>query len=489
MIRRLRELNILTYKSIFHLIGALRTNGVNQSSVVSYSALRFPKAVALKFKDEEYTYEQLSNKINEYAFYAQVNAQVRKGSKVALLSNNSTSFVVVFFALSAIGADIFLLNSEWTEEQISETIDELRFDFVFCSIEFLQKVNSKMGVEIIEININFTSKADQKPVFYPSGKLIVLSSGTSGKIKMAERKASLHKYVFPFFSLIEKLPISQQDTIMITTPLFHGFGIASLIMSFFLGVKVCIHDSYAHLDLAQIIEQEKVTVVSLVPITLQRLLLHSSAKLSSLKCVLSGGAPLLESQVALSQKVIGPKLYNLYGTSEAGFTVLATPADLQIYPETIGKELRGVKVKINSPKFGELSFKSSWSRLNKKQNWVKSGDIGYRNEDGYLFVSGRVDDMIVSGGQNVYPFDLEKALLRHEGVEQAYVFGVKDEQFGQRLKAKVVAKKDVNINEAILFDFLNGKIARYHKPVSIELVDEIKVGPLGKIIKEKFPLS
>jgi fatty-acyl-CoA synthase len=489
MIKKLNQLNVLSLKGVYCLLQSLVVSGINQTAVVSYSAKRYPNSIALKFKDEEYTYKELDEKIKNYASYLRNNLNVGSGKKVALLSSNSSSFIIAFFALSACGADIYLLNSEWSKEQLDNTIKEFDFDFVFCGSTLMAKVTSAENVAVIEISANNEVHISVKTAASRAGKLIVLSSGTTGKIKLAERKASVHRYVFPFLSLIQKLPITQKDTVLISTPLYHGYGIATMLMSFFLGVKVCVNESYSHFELADIIEKEEVSVLTLVPLTLQRLLLHSPSKMKSIQCVLSGGAPLSESQLSLSQKLLGDKLFNLYGTSEAGFTVMANPTDLRKFPSTIGKELKGVKVKIEQGEMSEICFKNSWSRRNKKSAWVNSGDLGYRNSEGYLFVKGRVDDMIVSGGQNVYPYELERVLLRHEDVCQAYVYGVKDDDFGQRLKAKVVVKSESALNEAELFDFLKDKIAKFHKPASIELVDEINVSSLGKIIKEKFPQS
>ena len=225
---------------------------------------------------------------------------------------------------------------------------------------------------------------------------------------------------------------------------------------------------------------------------LQRIL-HTDAKaLSSLKRIIAGGAPLSPNLAKETQKALGSVLYNLYGTSEAGFCILSTPQDQQIAPDSIGKGVQGVKLQIldlqDKPlsigKVGQIAVQSSWS-INKKQ-WIKTGDMGYLNKDGLVFLCGRIDDMIISGGENVYPIELENILVQHLEIELAAVIGVADTEFGQRLKAFVVKVEHSSLDSASLLTWLKARVARYQMPVAIEFRSELPLTHLDKVDKKKL---
>src|SRR5262249_48380654 len=155
---------------------------------------------------------------------------------------------------------------------------------------------------------------------------------------------------------------------------------------------------------------------------------------------------------------LGPTLFNLYGTSEGGFAIMASPDVLARKPESIGRPVRGVRARIvngaerevGEMKVGRLCLRSSWTTS--KKNWVETGDLAYRDAGGDVFLCGRADDMIVSGGENVYPIELENVLARHAEIAAVAVVGMADPEFGQRLKAVVVAKEGSPLRQAALLE-------------------------------------
>lgn len=217
-----------------------------------------------------------------------------------------------------------------------------------------------------------------------------------------------------------------------------------------------------------------------------RLLDIPEASYSSLRCILTGGALLHPALIEkTTHRLQGQYIYNLYGTSEAGFCFMATPEALTYHPQTIGKPLRGVKVKIsvqpsgNPPGrgTGELCIKCNWSV--RKKEWIPTGDLAYQDEKGYFFLAGRVDDMIISGGENVYPCELENILLTHPSIIEAAVTGVPDPGFGQRLKAFIVAT-DPQPGEQELRTWLSERCARYQMPRDIRFLSSLPHLPNGK---------
>jgi acyl-CoA synthetase (AMP-forming)/AMP-acid ligase II len=233
-------------------------------------------------------------------------------------------------------------------------------------------------------------------------------------------------------------------------------------------------------------------VVTVVPTALQRMLLYDPEALSSLRCVVTGGAPLSPQLAQEALERLGPILFNFYGTSEAGFCIMGTPELLGRKPDSIGRPVRGVQARIvadggqvaGQATPGQLCIRSSWTTGGK--GWIETGDLAYRDADGDIFLLGRVDDMIVSGGENVYPIELENVLVRHPGVDSVAVVGIPDAEFGQRLKAVVVAKEGVSLDRSELLDWLKPRVARYQMPAVVEFRDELPVTALGKLDKKSL---
>ena len=236
-----------------------------------------------------------------------------------------------------------------------------------------------------------------------------------------------------------------------------------------------------------LIEQDKVNVVTLVPLMLQRMLQHDSASLSSLKCIVSGGAALSPALAQETLERIGPNLFNMYGTSEAGVGIIATPEMLRRKPESIGRPIAGVRVRISDAsdqvvgegETGRLCIRSAWTTSRK--SWIETGDLAYCDADGDLFLRGRVDDMIVSGGENVYPIELENVLAQHPDIDSCSVVGIADSEFGQRLKAVVTVNSGISIDESTLREWLKPRLARHQMPAVIEFRDELPYTALGKL--------
>ena len=240
------------------------------------------------------------------------------------------------------------------------------------------------------------------------------------------------------------------------------------------------------------IEENNVEVITLVPLMLQRILQNKSQKINSLKCIISGGARLSESLIKETMDSFSPILFNLYGTTEAGFCIMATPKDLIHFPSTIGKPIKGVNFKILNPVYnevmdkniGQIFIKSRWTVKDKfNDGWIATGDLGYMDDNGYCFLCGRVDDMIVSGGENVYPHYLENFLLSHPKIEDAAVIGIVDIEYGERLKCFVVVALKETLEESEISNWLSKLVPRYCMPKEIKFLKKIPSNLMGKTNK------
>jgi fatty-acyl-CoA synthase len=323
-----------------------------------------------------------------------------------------------------------------------------------------------------------------------TGNIVVMTGGTTGRPKPASRKPSVLAFLPPFIALLTRLHLDRYRSVYIATPIYHGFGLASLFMGVILGAEIYLTERFDAARACSLVARNRVEAVTLVPLMLQRMLKSDPGSLSPLRRIISGGAWLSPALARETLGRLGPILFNLYGTSEAGFCIMAEPDVLARKPESIGKPVWGVRAiivddsgrEVDGGAIGRLRIKSAWATS--RNSWIETGDLAYRDPEGDIFLGGRADDMIVSGGENVYPVELENVLVQHLDVDAVAVVGIPDEEFGQRLKAVVVKKRGAALDLGALRDWLRQRVARHQMPAAIEFRDQLPHTPLGKIDKQ-----
>jgi acyl-CoA synthetase (AMP-forming)/AMP-acid ligase II len=267
-----------------------------------------------------------------------------------------------------------------------------------------------------------------------------------------------------------------------------------ILLGVVLGRTLYVTERFQAARACTLIATHRISAVIVVPLMLQRMLNHDSRALESLRCIICGSAPLSPTLATATLTQLGPILFNLYGSSEAGFSLLATPELLGRKPDFIGQPIQGVQAKVvdqrgavvPSAVIGELQIRSAWSA---GRQWVATGDLACQDADGDFRLCGRVDEMIVSGGENVYPVEVEAILAAHPAVEAVAVVGVPDADFGQRLQAFIVCRPhtalnetlDEELDEATLLAWLKPKVARYQVPAKICFRSALPYTALGKV--------
>lgn len=508
LLRKLIKIGLLTPRGAFYFSSALASEGVNLMALARFAARRRKRKTAFTDESGEVSYEDFYRQAQNLAAHLHSKYQVKARRKVAFLCRNHTAFVNGIFAVSRLGANIYLLNPESSVEQFAMLNRRHHFDFVIYdseaanifdasewqgkSLPTYETKESRVSIENLSGQRIETPKPLRRAV---SGELIVLTGGTTGEPKTARRKPSVFNFLNPFFALLTELNLDHYNSVYVATPVYHGFGIAAVIIGLILGEKMFLLARFNAEKACALIRENKVEAVTVVPLMLQRMLRCDAPALNSIQLIISGGAALNPALIEDTFKNLGDVLFNLYGTSEAGFSVIATPQDLRRLPETIGRKIAGVKLAVldgqNSlvpnGKIGRICIKSKWS-VKTSDAWVETGDTGFQDDEGYLFLRGRNDEMIVSGGENVYPIELENALVKHPLIEQVAVIGIPDAEFGQRLKAFVVptVKK---VGEEEILDWLNGKVARFQMPKIIVIVDELPTTAVGKINKKALVMA
>jgi fatty-acyl-CoA synthase len=260
-------------------------------------------------------------------------------------------------------------------------------------------------------------------------------------------------------------------------------------------------------DTLRAISEHRASALIVVPVMLARMLelgaeAVSAHQLSSLRVIAVSGSALPGPLAQDVMDAFGEKLYNLYGSTEVAWATVASPQDLRAAPGTAGRPPRGTVVKILDPEWRELPAGSSgrifvgsemlfegYTGGGDKLRWgdlMSTGDVGHFDDCGRLFVDGRDDDMIVSGGENVFPSEVEDLLARLPGIREVAVVGVPDQEFGQRLRAIVALERDASLTERELQDHVRRNLARYKVPREVRFVDELPRNATGKVLKREL---
>jgi acyl-CoA synthetase (AMP-forming)/AMP-acid ligase II len=496
-LRKLYRTRLLTIPGLCRLVEAVLTTGVNTMAMLRIAAKLHPERTALTDEQERLSYLELWRQSEALAGALHAEHGLQPRQRVALACGNHAALIKAIFAFSRLGTHVFLVNPGMTADQLRALEERLRFDFyvyddtlaaVFSDPALSKKSLPSYHPTDPSINrlalLPEAAKARLKK--QKAGNIVVMTGGTTGQPKAASRKPSIPDFLPPFMALLTQLHLDNYRTVYVATPIYHGFGVVALFMGVILGAEMYFTRQFEAGRACELIARHNIEAVTVVPLMLQRMLNRDAEMLKSLHCIITGSAMLSPALARESLTKIGPTLFNLYGTSEGGFAIMATPDLLARKPESIGKPVCGVCArildeagqKLGNKAVGRLCLRSSWTTS--KKNWIETGDLAYRDADGDIFLCGRVDDMIVSGGENVYPIELENVLAQHADVAAVAVVGIADTEFGQRLKAVVAAKKDSQLDKAALIEWLKPRVARHQMPAIVEFRDELPYTALGK---------
>ncbi|HEX9970044.1 MAG TPA: AMP-binding protein, partial [Acidimicrobiales bacterium] len=337
------------------------------------------------------------------------------------------------------------------------------------------------------------------------GRTVILTSGTTGTPKGATRGAP--KGAGPAAALFSRIPLRARETTVISAPLFHSWGLAHMNLAMALGSTVVLQRRFEPEAALRAVADNKASALIVVPVMLQRMLalpesVTSTLDVSSLRVVGASGSALTGELAVEWMDRFGDNLYNLYGSTEVAWATIATPADLRAAPGTAGKPPLGTRVRVVDDEGrdvppgttgrifvgNELQFEGYTGGGGKAMldGLMSVGDVGHFDHEGRLFVEGREDDMIVSGGENVFPSEVEDLLSRLDTVADVAVVGVPDEEFGQRLKAFVVKAPGAAITAEQVKAHVKQHLARYKVPRDVEFLDELPRNTTGKVLRREL---
>jgi acyl-CoA synthetase (AMP-forming)/AMP-acid ligase II len=484
---------LLTPAALAAFGAAAAGGGVNLGSLLRFAARRYGDTPALVVGAETLSFAELAGQCDRMAAALRDAHGIRRGDVVGILCRNGAGIVRAVFAAARLGARVTLLNPEMAKPQLADLLIRHRIRLVIAEAGTSQLLGG--SVLLAEDLLAAAPASYRRLRRVNGGELVVLTGGTTGPPKAAARRPSPLAFVRLFLHLVAALELDRYRAAYVGVPLFHGYGIAAFLVALTLGRTVHLTPRFDAAAAARLIDEEKIEAAVVVPSMLRRMLSRPDA-LASIRCVISGGAAIPPSLAAETRARLGDVLFNLYGTSEGGVAVFAAPADLAEAPDTIGREIWGVRVNVlgaddrpvRDGETGRLCVTSSAAVAQGCQ--IETGDVGFRDPStGRLFVRGRADDMIVSGGENVSPWEVETVLAQHPGVREAAAVGVPDPDFGQRLVAFVEPRDGAALDTEALAAWLAERIARYQRPRAIHILPDLPLTPIGKIDKKALAAS
>jgi fatty-acyl-CoA synthase len=489
------------------------------AGAVTIGAIRNGDHVAVSDELGDLTYKELDERSNALA-NAWRERGLEPGDGVAILARNHRGFLDAVFASAKCGTRIILLNTSFAGPQIREVAKREGTDLLVYDDEYSETLegiddpprgrwrawteDDQDADDTLEALIKSgSSEPPPKPGQGP--RIVILTSGTTGTPKGAPRGEP--KSLSLIGGLLGKVPFRAREVTELCVPMFHALGFALMGLGFALGSTLVLHRRFDPEETLDSLEENKATAMIVVPVMLQRILDLGEDKIkqrdtSSLRIIFVGGSAFGAELCKRALKAFGPVVYNLYGSTEVSYVTIATPEDLQEEPGTVGGVVRGSIVKILDDD-GEEVEKGESGRIfvgnsgqfegytggeTKEQikGLMSSGDVGHFDDKNRLYIDGRDDEMIVSGGENVFPAEIEELLAGHEAVEEVAAIGVDDEKFGQRLKAFVVVREGQELTEDEVKGYVKDNLANYKVPREVVFIDELPRNPTGKVLKREL---
>lgn len=452
---------------------------------------------------EEISYSEFDKLVNSCASFLKESG-IKKGDHIAIIDDNNPDFILIVFSIWKLKAVPVPVNIKLLPKEIEEQIG-----FADCKYVLISKyLNIKIkypNVICFPFKDNKRKKTSSKKPAYNKNEtaLIMFTSGSSGNSKGV---------ILTFNNLIQSARIgnkvlnqNEKDRWLASLPFYHIGGFSIFIRAYLSGASVIIPKSLSTNEIISAVKKFKPTLASFVSTQLKRLIEKNVKPNKELKNILIGGG-FTSEELSIKAVKKGWRITKVYGSTEvSSFVSAIIYTDIPDKPGSSGKALYPNKIKIvnenieylpadfageiivNSPALMKGYYKDPEATSAKiKNKFFYTGDIGCLDNEGYLFVEARRDDLIISGGENIIPKEVESAVLKHPYIKDALVLGIKNEEWGQEVSAVISLKKNKKVNRAELKEFLKDKLPGYKIPRKIFFIDKIPKTSLGKVRKEKL---
>jgi len=479
----------------------------NPAGIFAAGAKLHPRRLAVVDPEHALTFRELDQRANALASSWRA-AGLGTETTIGLLLKNGAMFIEALAAGYKLGAQIVFVNTSFAPPQVAGVVTDEGIDLLVhdddlrAEVEGVPPARRFAGHEMREA----IATGDRRPHSPPSapGRVVALTSGTTGRPKGAARSGG---NALDMAAILTTIPLMSGDTALVAAPLFHGLGLFTASFSLALGSTVVLSPGFDPARTLEDVQRHCARVLVVVPVMLQRIMALPRRRLaqydmSSLRVIVSGGAQLPAALASSVMDEFGDILYNVYGSTEVALATVATPRDLRAAPGTAGRAVPGTVVRVvddagrpvRAGRTGRVMVGSSLrfdgytggGYREVVDGLLATGDLGHMDSRRRLFIEGREDEMIISGGENVFPGEVEAVLAQHPEVEEVAVLGVPDPHFGQRLQAFVVATAGSGVDADELRGYVHDRLARFKTPRDVVFVDRLPRTATGKVVKREL---
>jgi acyl-CoA synthetase (AMP-forming)/AMP-acid ligase II len=499
------------------IAAAMRRENISATSGFATAAQRCPHRAGLIDELGTLTWRQIDQRCDALGAALQ-NLPGGQPRVLGIMCRNHRGFIEALVSANRIGTDVLLLNTSFAGPALAEVVTREGADAVIYDEEFTETVDRAVADQPETVHIvawtddpSAHAVTVEKLIDAHSGqqpkratqksRIVLLTSGTTGTPKGAKLTEGAPSALG---AILERTPWRAEETVVVVAPMFHAWGFSQLIFAASMACTIVTRRKFDPEATLELIDRHGATGLAVVPVMFDRIMdlpddVRNRYSCRSLRFAAASGSRMRPDVVTAFMDQFGDVIVNNYNATEAGLIASATPDDLRAAPDTAGKPFPGTEIRILDEHFtsvptgevGQIFVRSgtlfggytSGATKDFHEGFMASGDMGYLDENGRLFVVGRDDEMIVSGGENVYPIEVEKTLAAHPDVAEAHVLGVDDEQYGQRLAAFVVLTPRASATPESLKQHVRDNLANYKVPREIVVLDELPRSSTGKILR------
>lgn len=479
LLRQLASLGWLSPRTGRMALTASRKHGAGFGKWLHLSALRFPDHPALADETRRLNFSEQYEEVVRLSGYLLERWPGLGEKTVVLACANAVNDILLLYALQNLAIPLVLVHPHTPPHELQNLAENSERPVLV----FSDDANNPGVLPQFSIRDLFNdcpAGADPRYSREHPG-LIFPTSGTTGKPKLIRKRKGMLYWLRAFADLVTYTGIHRRKAVFISTPVTHGYGYTALLFALVLGKKAVVCNSRKSSDQASLLLREACDLLSGVPASLYRLATELQGQPHRLSLVISGGAPLSQPVIEAVASGLTTHLFSLYGSTEASTSFLARYEELRLNPQALGRPLRGIRYRLQAlPGGGQELWVCSPLANKNPGDWLATGDLAVRDENGLLAWCGRKDDMLIKNGVNIYPAEIEQALLRLPGVADALVWGEPDPVAGCRITACIVQSPGTESTDEFLRQELRKELPGVKVPDNWIRVEAISYTPTGK---------
>ena len=482
------------------------------------NAYKLPVKIAAQDRSRQITYSELNTRVNQLA-HGLLSMGVRKGDSVAVMVGNRIEHLEILFATAKIGALAIPLDIKWKALELGSVVSFFKPSLLILQQECVQELERARSTQdlnflkpIVVSDLSYGGLLDDQSGAEPDVHVseddpfaVLLTSGTTGFPKGC---LTTHRtFVFHCINNAIEKGLGVHDRAILASPIYFNAGRSFTLGIIYFGGTMFLHERFDAEEILKTIQREKITYMGAVPTMCERMLQVPGIEnydTSSLRCLAITGGKVHQPVLQALRKQITPNIYRTYASTDSGQMAISKPEDMDKQPLAAGMPVWCVDLRIvddnSNPvavnEVGEIICQSPLAtegyymnpeatNASFRDGWFYTGDLGYFDQEGYLFVVGRKKDMVKSGGISIYPLEIEGVLYQHPDIIEAAVIGVPDPEWGEALKAVVVRKEGSQMSSEALMQFCKERLSSYKVPKSVAFVSSLPHTEVGKVNKVK----